>query len=63
MIIEAQFMAFVEASIFSPRSPIAAIREPMKTCISSFGEAINVASAKDKGCTVGKVDIAALDKE
>lgn len=35
---------------------------PMKTWMSSLGLVIAVASAKESGWTVGKVDIAALDK-
>jgi len=35
----------------------------MKTWMRSFGEAIAVANANDRGCTVGKVDIAAFESE
>jgi len=35
----------------------------MKTWMRSFGEAMAVARAKESGCTVGNVDIAALERE
>ena len=42
---------------------MAASRDPMKTCIKSFGDVIAVARANCSGSTVGNVDIAPLDSE
>lgn len=42
---------------------MAASREPMKTCIKSFGDVIAVARANCSGSTVGNVDIAPFDSE
>ncbi len=39
-----------------------ASREPMKTWMRSLGLTIAVARANEKGCTVGKVDMAPFDK-
>lgn len=59
----AQFMAFVEASIFSPLFAITASRDPMKTCTSNFGVTIAVASVNVRGLTVSKVAMAPFEIE
>ncbi len=58
-----QLMAFEVASIFSPLLAIAANRVPMKIGMISLGVAAAVAIANMRGVTVGKVEIAPLDKE